>query len=98
MSIVLPPEYRFNVASARKSLQDLADTEPDARILLTIAQVGEGGLEGESELPMSALAAAALLETVTEEQGLSAGGRNLYVLRVTQAEALPTPSEQEWSD
>lgn len=95
MSIVLPPEYRFDVASARKSLQALADTEPDATILMTIARVGDSGLEGESELPTTALGAVALLETVTEAQELNAAGQNLYVLRITHAETLPAPPRNE---
>ncbi|MGC4044317.1 MAG: hypothetical protein QM758_11010 [Armatimonas sp.] len=89
MSIVLPPEYRFDVVKARKSLEALAENEPDAPILLTIAQIGDDGLEGESEMRTTALSAAALLETVTEDQNLKAGGRNLYVLRITQTEVLP---------
>jgi hypothetical protein len=40
--------------------------------------------------------AAALLATVGEDQGLKAGGRNLYVFRVTRAEDIPEAQPDEW--
>jgi hypothetical protein len=94
-TITLPPEYCFDVEKAARSLQALADDEPNAPILLTLAQVGDDGLEGESEVRTTAAGAAALLATVGQDQSLKAGGRNLYVLRVTRAEELPRP-EEEW--
>jgi hypothetical protein len=45
----LPPEYRFDVEKAVRELASLADSEPDTLIALTLAQVGDDGLEGESE-------------------------------------------------
>jgi hypothetical protein len=95
--MVLPPEYRFDVEKAVRELAALADSEPDTLIALTLTQVGDDGLEGESEVRMRVGQAAALLATVAEDQSLKAAGRNLYVLRVTRAEELPQPSQpDEW--
>jgi hypothetical protein len=95
--MVLPPEYRFDVEKAVRELAALADSEPDTLIALTLAQVGDDGLEGESEVRMRVAQAAALMATVGEDQSLKAAGRNLYVLRVTRAEELPQPPQpDEW--
>jgi hypothetical protein len=91
-TIDLPPEYRFDVARAVKSLETLAQNEPDAVIALTLAQLGAGGLEAESDVRLRATEAAALLATVGEDQRLQAGSRHLVVLRVARAEELP-PAE-----
>jgi hypothetical protein len=91
----LPPEYRFDVEKATRSLQTLAESQPDAPISLTLAQIGDDGLEGESEVRTTAAGAAALLATVGEDQSLKAAGKNLYVLRVTRAEELPPPPPEE---
>lgn len=87
--IELPPEYRFDVAKAVKALETLAEDEPTASMLLTIAQVGAGGMEAETEVRMRANEAAALLATVGEDQRLRAGTRELVVLRVARTEELP---------
>jgi hypothetical protein len=83
------------VEKATRSLEALAQNQPDAPILLTIAQIGDAGLEGESEVRTTAQGAAALLATIAEDQSLKAAGTNLYVLRVTRAEELPPPSPEE---
>ena len=95
MSITLPPEYRFDVKKATRSLEALAEDEPDAQIALTLAQVDDDGLEGESEVRMRVREAAAILATVAEDQSLKASGRNLYILRVTRVEELPPPSDSD---
>jgi hypothetical protein len=89
-TIELPPEYRFDVAKAARSVATLADSEPAAPMLLTIAQLGAGGMEAETEVRMRASEAAALLATVGEDQRLQAGTRELVVLRVARTEELPT--------
>jgi hypothetical protein len=88
-AVELPPEYRFDVAKAVKTLESLAEEEPTAPMLLTIAQLGAGGMEAETEVRMRASEAAALLATVGEDQRLRAGTRELVVLRVARTEELP---------
>jgi hypothetical protein len=94
-SVELPPEYRFDVAKATAALARLAEDEPEAPVLLTLAQLGGGGLEAESDIRLRAAEAAALLATVTEDQRLPAGGRELVVLRVTRLEDPPPSQEEE---
>lgn len=89
-TVELPPEYRFDVAKASTAVAILADSEPAAPLLLTIAQLGAGGLEAETEVRMRASEAAALLATVGEDQRLQAGTRELVVLRVARTEELPS--------
>ena len=81
----LPPERQFDVAKATRSLATLAQTEPDAIIVLTLAQLSADGLEAESDIYLTATAAAALLATVTEDQRLTTGGRELVALCVARA-------------
>ncbi len=95
MISTLPLEYRFDVAKATRSLEALAQSQPDAPISLTLAQVGDAGLEAEGEVRTTAAGAAALLATVGEDQNLSAAGKNVYVLRITRAEELPPPPPEE---
>jgi hypothetical protein len=93
----LQPEYRFDVEKAMRSLEALAEAEPGSLIALTLAQIGDDGQEGESEVRMSVRQAAALLATVGEDQSLKVGERSLYVLRVTRAEEIPQPQHpEEW--
>jgi hypothetical protein len=84
----LPSEYRFDVATATKHLTQLAESEPSAQIQLTLAQFSSGGLEGESEIRMPVNAAAALLETVGDDQSFLSGDQTIYVLRVIRAEEI----------
>lgn len=84
----LPDELRFDVSLARKSVLALAAQEPDARIALTLAQLGEDGLEAESDVYLPVESAAVLLATVTEDQRLQSGNRTLIVLRVTRLEPV----------
>ena len=46
------------MAQAQRSLDALARAEPDAPVALTIAQLGDGGLEGEAEVRLRAEEAA----------------------------------------
>jgi len=84
----LPNEYRFDVPQARKSLAALAAQEPEARIALTLAQLGEDGLEAESDVYLPVESAAALLATVTDDQCLQSGNRLILILRVTRLEPM----------
>src|SRR5438128_2470751 len=93
--IELPSEYRFDVDEATRSLAVLAQAEPEASIVLTLATLNNGGLEAESDIYLTATSAAALLATVTEDQYLAAGEQDLVVLRVTRREASP-PAEIEY--
>lgn len=81
----LPPERQFDVAKATRSLKTLAQTEPEAVIVLTLAQLSADGLEAESDVYLTATAAAALLATVAADQRLTAGGRELVALCVARA-------------
>lgn len=82
----LPEEYRFDTVAAARALAQLAAARPDSPVALTIARFGDGGLEGESELRLRAVEAAALLEATGDDQRLSAAGPDLYLLRVTRLE------------
>lgn len=95
--MTLPEEYRFDVVKARKGLETLAAHEPEATIALTLAQLGDDGMEAESEVRLQADAASALLATVGEDQCLQAGERKIVVLRVMRCEeSPPTPQSEEW--
>lgn len=91
----LPEEYRFDVPQAHKGLDALAAREPEAVIALTLAQLGDDGLEAESEIRLQADAAAALLATMGEDQRLAAGNRQIVVLRVTRCENGTIQHEQQ---
>jgi hypothetical protein len=92
--IPLPDEYRLDIAKATRSLEALAEREPDAPILLTLAQFGAGGLEAESDIRLPAEQAAALLSTIGEDQRVQVGSLDLVLLRVGRTEELP-PRETE---
>ena len=95
--MTLPEEYRFDVVKARKGLEALAANEPEATIALTLAQLGDDGMEAESEVRLQADAASALLATVGEDQCLQTGNRRIVVLRVMRCEeSPPTPQSEEW--
>ena len=91
----LPEEYRLDVAQATRRLEALAEREPDAPILLTLAQFDSGGLEGESDIRLPAEQAAALLSTVGEDQRVRVGSLDLILLRVGRAEELRAAGEPE---
>ena len=93
---MLPPEFRFDVVKAARTLSELAAEEPNAPILLTLAQVGAGGMEAESEVRLPASGAAALLASVGEDQRFRAGDRTLFVLRVSHADSLPLTPKESW--
>lgn len=81
----LPFEYRFDVPTAKESVAQLAGSEPDATIVLTVAQVtADGGIEEEQEVQMRAEEVAALLSTVGADQRIAGLSRELYLLRVTR--------------
>lgn len=66
---LLPFEHRFDVPTARESVGQLARSEPDARIVFTVALVTpEGGIEQEKDVDMRAEEASALLATVADDQ------------------------------
>jgi len=87
----LPTDYRFDVAEAARSAQRLFETEPDARLAVTLSEIGSAGVEAESEIYLRADEAAALLLTVSPDQRLNAGARQFFVLRVGRAQLLPPP-------
>lgn len=87
----LPDEFVFDVPAARKQLATLAQKTPDALLVLTLAQLGAGGLEAESDIRLKASEAAALLEQVGEDQRIH--GKSIYVLRITEWKDLPQPKE-----
>ena len=91
----VPDDLRFDVSAAARALVKLADVEPDARIAVTLARLGAGGLEAESDVYLSAGEAAALLSAVGEDQRLTAGDPELVVLRVGRASALPETGTPE---
>ena len=93
---MLPPEFRFDVAKAARALAALAEAEPSAPILLTLAQVDGDGLGAESEVRLPASGAAALLASVGEDQRFRAGDRTLFVLRVSHAGDLPPGPKESW--
>ena len=84
MPLSLPPEFRFDVEKAVRELSALAESEPKAPIALTLATLGDDGLESESEVYVDAAGAAAILVGVSEDQSFSAGGRRLVLLRITR--------------
>jgi hypothetical protein len=91
----LPDEYTFDVPAARAQLAALALKSPDAFLLLTLAQLGDGGLEAESDIRLGAREAAALLEQVGEDQRIA--GKAIYVLRITEwrSETPPPPPRDD---
>ncbi|MBB6048757.1 hypothetical protein [Armatimonas rosea] len=91
----LPDDYTFDVLSARAQLAALALKTPDAPITLTLAQLGAGGLEAESDIRLKATEAAALLEQVGEDQRIH--GKPIYVLRITESrfETPPPPPRDD---
>lgn len=89
--MTLPEEWRFDVRRAAASVAALAQTEPDALVTLTIARLDDGGLDAEADLRLRAEEAAALLETVGDDQSLRSGAQTLHVLRVTRTDPTPTP-------
>ena len=97
--IHLPPEYRFDVVQAIKSLTTLAETEPEATIAVTLAALSADGLEAESDIYLTAASAAALLATLTEDQRLTAAGRDLVALRVTRTKnPAPRDTDEAWRE
>lgn len=90
----LPDEYRLDIAKATRSLETLAEREPTAPILLTLAQFDTGGLEGESDIRLPAEQAAALLSTIGEDQRVQVGSLDLILLRITRVDDLPTPEPE----
>ena len=80
--MTLPDDYTFDVPAARRQLAALALKTPDALLLLTLAQLGAGGLEAESDIRLTATEAAALLEQVGEDQRVL--GKPIYILRITE--------------
>lgn len=86
--MTLPDEWRFDIRRAAAEVAALAATVPDARVTLTIAQWADGGLDAEADIYLGAREAAALLETVAEDQSLRSGSRTLFVLRVARADPL----------
>lgn len=66
---LLPFSCRFDVPTARESVAQLARSQPDARIVFTVALVTpSGGIEQEKEMGMRAEEASALLATVGVDQ------------------------------
>lgn len=84
MALSLPDEYTFDVPAARVRLAALAQNTPDMPLTLTLAQLGDGGLEAESDIRLTASAAAALLEQVQDDQRIL--GKPIYVLRITESQ------------
>ena len=80
--MTLPDDYTFDVPAAQRQLAALALKDPEAPLLLTLAQLGIGGLEAESDIRLKATEAAALLEQVGEDQRIA--GKPIYVLRITE--------------
>ena len=80
--MTLPDDYTFDVPAAQRQLAALALKDPEAPLLLTLAQLGAGGLEAESDIRLKATEAAALLEQVGEDQRIT--GQPIYVLRITE--------------
>jgi hypothetical protein len=80
--VTLPDDYTFDVPAAQRQLAALALKDPDAPLVLTLAQLGAGGLEAESDIRLKATEAAALLEQVGEDQRIA--GKPIYVLRITE--------------
>lgn len=80
--MTLPDDYTFDVPAAQRQLAALALKTPDAPLVLTLAQLGDGGLEAESDIRLKATEAAALLEQVGEDQRIA--GKPIYVLRITE--------------
>ncbi len=80
--MTLPDDYTFDVPAAQRQLAALALKDPEAPLLLTLAQLGAGGLEAESDIRLKATEAAALLEQVGEDQRIT--GKPIYVLRITE--------------
>jgi hypothetical protein len=78
----LPEEYSFDVPAARAQLAALALKSPETQLTLTLAQLGDGGLEAESDIRLKVAEAAALLEQVGEDQRIH--GKPIYVLRITE--------------
>ncbi|MCX6367743.1 MAG: hypothetical protein NTX57_13700, partial [Armatimonadetes bacterium] len=76
--MTLPDDYTFDVPAAQRQLAALALKDPEAPLLLTLAQLGAGGLEAESDIRLKATEAAALLEQVGEDQRIT--GKPIYVL------------------
>jgi hypothetical protein len=93
--VTLPDDYTFDVPAARTQLAALALKTPDAPITLTLAQLGDGGLEAESDIRLKATEAAALLEQVGEDQRIT--GKPIYVLRITESrfETPPPPPRDD---
>ena len=88
----LPEEYTFDVAAARTQLAALAQKTPDAPLTLTLAQLGDGGLEAESDIRLRASEVAALLEQVGDDQRVL--GKPIYILRITESQPF-TESRSE---
>ncbi len=86
-SVSLPDDYTFDVPEARAQLAALALKTPDARITLTLAHIGDGGLEAESDIWLKANEAAALLEQVQDDQRIL--GKPIYVLRISESKPFP---------
>ena len=95
----LPLEYRFDVAKAAQNLATLSETEPEAVIVVTLAELGADGMGAESDIYLTAASAAALLAMVNEDQRLTSGDRDLVTLRVTRREApRQTGNEDSWGE
>ncbi|WP_309709359.1 hypothetical protein [Armatimonas sp.] len=93
--MTLPDDYTFDVPAAQRQLAALALKDPEASLILTLAQLGAGGLEAESDIRLKATEAAALLEQVGEDQRIA--GKPIYVLRITEwrSETPPPPPRDD---
>ena len=93
--MTLPDDYTFDVPAAQRQLAALALKDPEAPLILTLAQLGAGGLEAESDIRLKATEAAALLEQVGEDQRIA--GKPIYVLRITEwrSETPPPPPRDD---
>jgi hypothetical protein len=95
----LPPEYRFDVSKATTELQKLAQTEPDAVISVTLAELNSEGMGEESDVYLPVASAVALLTTIGEDQLFSAGNRTLIALRIARATSPPRRlSPEPWDE
>lgn len=81
--MILPDEWRLDIRAAAAAIAAL---DPDTPVALTIAQLGDGGLEAEGDTYLRAEEAAALLETVGDDQRLRVGQRDLFVVRVARTD------------
>lgn len=87
----LSADLRFDVPAARRILETLAREAPETPIVLTIGELGTGGLEAESDIRLRVEEGAALLATVGDDQRLRVRSREYVVLRVTRADESDRP-------